>query len=699
MLFALVARGVTGAWSCGPEWPPYYLAFGNEALVLDLPISVLGDQPIAEERQNSADSWDTTLDVDLTQLMESIGGNRTDPPVVAYETARKVARAPLEARSYAERYRYYPDPPPPDNVPPMPTRDELHGVPQEFMLYLRGTQAFYREDYPRAIAWWSRILALPEGERRCRSTWATFMMGKAYLHVDPRSAISFFEATRALVAAGYANPLDLAHASIGWQANAEDRLGHYFEAAWLYGVRGDFLSQKWTMKRAFTQCVVDERFLTDPFVREHTLALLERERLDPTVTRQVYQLAVQAAPAMVEGLPGRLAHRLYRQGEFDAAAEWVALASPDDFNARWVQSKLLLRAGDIAQGISILQELVRDFPTFTAHMSRKDVVVANAPANPLCGDLGVLLLGREDFVASLDILARGGYFPDAAYVAECVLTEHELQTYLESHRDDPELRQRVNPENDFPPMTAYDYLSYVCARRLARAGDWRKACEWYPDFATAPMRRTWEKPKDAGRVVDIAGHVLALQDPVGDRDSHAKSLMEMATLLRVHGMELMGTECGPDWGLTAGSFVDYLKYWSLPPRISRPNDVRRFAREDERPDDTIVRWANVSAKTLNLLDASAEESRRFDSSRPNPDLTFHYRYRASDLMWEAASQLPNNDKRTAQALWYGGTWLADRDPKAADRFYKALVRRCRKLPIGREADALRWFPPNPNWTE
>ena len=43
-------------------------------------------------------------------------------------------------------------------------------------------------------------------------------------------------------------------------------------------------------------------------------------------------------------------------------------------------------------------------------------------------------------------------------------------------------------------------------------------------------------------------------------------------------------------------------------------------------------------------------------------------------------------------LWQAGTWLKSRDPKAADRFYKALVRRCGTTRLGQEADRLRWFP-------
>ena len=54
--------------------------------------------------------------------------------------------------------------------------------------------------------------------------------------------------------------------------------------------------------------------------------------------------------------------------------------------------------------------------------------------------------------------------------------------------------------------------------------------------------------------------------------------------------------------------------------------------------------------------------------------------------------MPNNSDATARVLCQGGSWIKDLDPLAADVFYKALVRRCRKTSIGAEADRLRWFP-------
>jgi hypothetical protein len=46
----------------------------------------------------------------------------------------------------------------------------------------------------------------------------------------------------------------------------------------------------------------------------------------------------------------------------------------------------------------------------------------------------------------------------------------------------------------------------------------------------------------------------------------------------------------------------------------------------------------------------------------------------------------------SRVLCEAGGWLQNRDPRAADRFYKALVRRCGRTPLGALADRLRWFP-------
>jgi hypothetical protein len=112
-------------------------------------------------------------------------------------------------------------------------------------------------------------------------------------------------------------------------------------------------------------------------------------------------------------------------------------------------------------------------------------------------------------------------------------------------------------------------------------------------------------------------------------------------------MELTGIELAPDWRIHAGNYD-----WGF---------------DDDKK----------------LLPATADVQ---------PALRFHYRYRAAELAWQAAALMPDNNEETAQVLWEAGSWLKDRDPRAAGRFYKALVRRCGQTALGKDADQRRWFP-------
>lgn len=76
----------------------------------------------------------------------------------------------------------------------------------------------------------------------------------------------------------------------------------------------------------------------------------------------------------------------------------------------------------------------------------------------------------------------------------------------------------------------------------------------------------------------------------------------------------------------------------------------------------------------------------------------HSIYVAADLGWRAAALMPDDDDHTAEVLNTAGSWLKNRDEKAADRFYQAIERRCSKTALGREAIKRHWFVPIPSST-
>ena len=119
-------------------------------------------------------------------------------------------------------------------------------------------------------------------------------------------------------------------------------------------------------------------------------------------------------------------------------------------------------------------------------------------------------------------------------------------------------------------------------------------------------------------------------------------------------MELTGTEVEPDWTLVDGDYE--VETWT-------------FGSRDARRENRVLR-------------ATPDETARVKRNRVRPWKRFHYRYRAADLAWEAASLLPSGDEK-AGMLATAGSWIEHDDPQAADRFYKQLVRCCGTTELGR----------------
>jgi hypothetical protein len=197
-----------------------------------------------------------------------------------------------------------------------------------------------------------------------------------------------------------------------------------------------------------------------------------------------------------------------------------------------------------------------------------------------------------------------------------------------------------------------------------RQGRIQEAVSYLPDILDGSVGYWYDNNEtDQSDLKSVARELSEDLKAANNRDrsleARAQSLMEAAWITRKSGLLLYGTAHAPDMEIYGGMFE-----FSLAPR-------------------TNSKWA------------SDDERRRVAASAPVPDRRHHYRWRAADLLWQAARLFPDNDERTARALWEGGRLIANRDPGGADKFYKALVNRCRKLPIGQEADRLRWFPPRP----
>ena len=271
------------------------------------------------------------------------------------------------------------------------------------------------------------------------------------------------------------------------------------------------------------------------------------------------------------------------------------------------------------------------------------------------GELGVLRLARREYVQALDALLNAGFWMDAAYVAERVLTTDELKTYVDRYWP-PVPPEQVAEENEkygaseISPALLRTQIRYLLARRLMREFRGDEARDYYP-------------PEWMPQYLALVQALRAGWDEALPADQRAQELFQAAIILRTNGMELIGTEVEPDWHVHDGNY-----------------------------EEGVTVASRATNEAAIVLVASEDEVSRATQHNPDPERRFHYRYQAATLAWEAAKLMPDNSDDTARVLCTAGSWLKNRDPQAADIFYKALVRRNRKTALGMEADRIRWFP-------
>ncbi len=538
---------------------------------------------------------------------------------------------------------------------------ELNSQPlAEFAYYQRGADLWRTGNTNEARTAWTVLLKRPAAERRYRSTWAAFMIGKSLLAADPAKSIPWFRRTRELAADGFHDTLGLAASSLGWEAQAELRQDHLERATALY------LQQLSTGDATAVQSlrIVSERVLKsdllryarDKNLRRVVTAYLVSGRGEREQTL-AWLVAVEATGNFQLTGADRLAWAAYQVGNTALAARWLKCAPADSPIAQWLRVKLLLRDGKLNEAAALLANIVRQFPRNddwssayrTLPEGNIDPREEHTTPQQVASELAVLQMSRGQFTDSLDLLLRNNYWWDAAYVAERVLTADELKHYVD---------QRW-PHSDWYGRHQYEFnpsvdIRWLLARRLARLGRLDEARPYYAER----LQPEFDKYVAAFRT----GRDNA--KPTAER---AAALFEAARQTRWWGMTLLSTEGDPDFHCVEGQY---------------------------ELGSTLSNRVQMTSNRLKYEDlVTCTERQRAEEPPTTIAARFHYRYLAANLAWEAAALMPDNNDDTARVLCEAGTWLKNRDPKSADRFYKALVKRCGTTELGKAADKKHWFPP------
>lgn len=655
--FAVVSFALP-TFACGPFFPNQLLFDGGKSALWS-PVAGFSQEIHRLTPQYAGpravppakgDPFEQTINADLADLQHALEGSRLTAQARAdllkkYEIARRAIVNHSRAIS-DEKEKGDPTP-----AIPFSAKIEIpQGLPREFELYLRGTldlQMGQRAEARKAL---QDLLALPADQRRFRAVWASFMIGKSYLGEDPSKAIEAFRAARKLAADGASDSLGLSSSSLGWEARAELDRGNEVSAIRLY-LEQHASGDSTALESLALVCasLFDRRNSEDlrklamdpiaaPVMTGYLLSQGGLFRPKPSRERAIAWLVV-VEHSKIAQLTGadRLAWAAYQIGDMTQAKRWIAKAAPESPITQWISAKLLLRDGKIGEAAAALAKAARAFPVDEQwdglHGSYGPLDRKLHPADRVAAELGVLELSRNDYADSLNHLLKSGWWLDAAYVAERVLTEDELIAFVD----------RNCPEGTFPQ------LRHLLARRLTRSGRWKEARQYF-----SPALR-----------VKLDVYITAIRqgnDKRQPRTQRAAGFWIAAKIARYDGMDLMGTELAPDSFADSGAFPG-----------SDVTDVRRGNHDQ-------------------LFPRTPDEGQRADSSAPRPERRWHYRYIALDHAWAAAQLMPDGSDELAKLLCEAGNWVKVQDSRAADRFYKSLVSRCKNTALGQEALRIKWLP-------
>lgn len=662
---AVALLAAAPAPACGPDFPAGYFVH-NVRDYRQMPPAwfprelhaLLGLATLPEPAESpAAAACDRVVDADLAQLeavLRAAGASdgETAPMLAEYrkmrcatrETGKRMDEWEGELRSYDRRKEYRadpgPEPPKPAAFDPTPYEVLLNRLPVEFSLYARGAAAYHSRNLDSALDLFMQVLALPAEERPFRTIWAAHMLGMTLMRMkEYDTARAAFDRVPTLAGEGFADPMGLSEGVGGWKAMTHYQAGDFAGAAKGYlseYMDGDaarrhtaLISLDWAFSRA-----------ADEHAPAQIAALLEDENArmallawslaNPSESRDIIEPVLAHFDALPGPVPGadRIAWLAYNSGDMAKAAKWAEKAGDASPLAAWVRAKLLMREGRITEAAAVLEQVL-------ALLEKRPAEGASAPPE--------WLQYQEDELAE--------YLPFD--VAQRVREEWSV-LWARKKEKTPEESDKA-----LKYLDGYD-RSYVAEVAMTTE---ELLAHVFQDPANGPERREGAGEGTAGillrrlvregRLEDAArlfpesdaprllGVLREGRNPAAPKRERAERLMEAAEITA--SGELHATALCPDW------------------------------------------WNSEPFRTYLHGSCGREDL-------PVPNRKDHFLYPAADLMWEAATLLPNNDVLTARALYTGGMWLRFRDPPAADRFYKALVRRNPNLAVAREADRLRWFP-------
>ncbi len=540
----------------------------------------------------------------------------------------------------------------------------------ELRFYTAGAVVFSKD--PKAAATlFQQVLALPATAQQQRRSWALYSLARLQAETAPEQAIQLWQKLRAEVAAGLADPLQLAVASLGEEARLLLAKQQWQQAIGLYATQAHYDASGYaSLLQLSRQLLAKPDAELQPLLQQPAVSrllsiylLTQLSGLQYSAPQQLTRLLqlLQQTPDIQLANALELATISYQQGQYDNAAILLKQAADSPLKW-WLSAKLALRSNDLTAAAAAYAKASKAFPTalpapakapeyqydeaFSRQISRKQLQTQCRVE----AEAGVLALQRGEYLQAMRLLYQAGaeFWQDTAYIAERVLTTAELQQFVDA--EVPTGQAKADSQwswfGDTEPNTL---LRQLLARRLLREGQTDMALRYFVEPKLQQLAQQYQQLQQKSRANALQQQLerlgLYLQLDLGQL-GRADALFQLARLTRQHGLELLGYELAPDYQVFYGQFEFY-------------------------QTDTPPLWPIPAA-----------EQQRLTQTAPVPDKRFHYRYVAADLAAQSAELWPQNSQAYAASLCAATTWLINRDPEVAQQYYRQYLQNGAYVPWG-----------------
>lgn len=626
--FLLSADEAVRILSFAPPWPT------NSAI-----ISLSGVDKLTPEEQRG---WQPG-DRDFAQALSfgQVKKERQEELLDVYRNAENNfleftrARDDYNYRRYWARYGLY-DTPERPQLEPMEFPEDM---PEEFRLFLEGLQCYYREDLDEARNLWQKLFALPANRKVYCGDWARTLLAASYSESEPYRALKGLEEIRKELRKKAAPDLKLTACLLRCEAGTYAAVTNYTQA----------------MNCHFALNLLG--FRNEDIIHHIANLILKSEDADLTIALKTPAVAAMTTwhAATLYSNPrlgtldvvdkeavARWLKALKKEGRLEEVADFAALAAyrigdaalvEDAYRqakgfaayAAWTMAKVKLARGRRQEAESDLAVVYFSFPNLGERLR-----------NALGRELSYLYLSDGRYKEALTIFLSAGDWPEAAYIAELVMTIGELERFT---------KERALEKNKDENQEAR--LRYLLARRLAREGKLKDAVPYFPRATALSAER-------------IRTAISMGEDQNLPANERGVARADAARGIYYGGEPLFATENAPDW-------------------LSNEGREPRIFELDQRPQSSLAPLSSDEEKRVKLHSRSV----------PARELCLE---NAVSQVWLAVELLPNESDELAETLCEAGKWTENREPETARRFYETLLERCSTTRLGQEAQDIRWFP-------